>query len=408
MCKLKKTTGFKMHRDVPVTIVFLIVGYAAVNVSALEPPPVTPIDEFFVLGAAPPIPGDWHLIVDGEVESLLSLTLSELMQYPATTEMSTLECYFPTGPAMFISNGTWTGVRLNTILEEANPTVEAESITFHALDGYSLGPFNLDELLQRDDFLLAYSMNGQTLPLLQGYPLKLVLPGIAGFQNVRWLARLEISASEPLQSLYHYPIHARIFEPEYEEPIVVGPHRIYGMAYAGLGVEITRVEVSTDGGTTFAPAQILNYFIPNVWKHWEFTWDVQQSGTYDIFVRTEDSLGNVQNETGDFGWRGFSVPVTVDYDDDNDGIPNLVDNCLDVYNPSQADSDGDGTGNACDEDCPNLDGFNPVDFADFAVFANDWYHTGPVLAADLNMDEIVDVNDLSIFVDYWLSDCYEE
>jgi len=411
MRKLEKTTELNMNRYVLVTIVFLTFVYAAGNVSALEPPPITPNDEFFWLAATgiPSIPEDWHLVVDGNVAQSLSLSLEDLMQYQPITLMATLECYFPMGPHLLVDNANWTGVLLQTIIEEANPTVEAESITFHALDGYSMGPFSLDELLQRDDFLLAYSMNGQTLPLVQGYPLKLVLPGIAGFQNARWLARLEISASEPLLSLNHYPIHARIFEPEYGETIVVGPHRIYGMVNAGLGVEITKVEVSTDGGTTFEPAQILNYFIPNVWKHWEFSWDVQQTGTYDIFVRTEDSLGNTQREDiWEFGWRGFGVRVNVEDDNDVDGIPYLIDNCPDIYNPSQSDSDGDGTGNACDEDCPNLDGFNPVDFTDFAVFANGWYQTGPALAADLNMDEIVDANDLSIFVDYWLSECYEE
>lgn len=409
MCKLEKKAIFKSSGASLAAIAFLVIGCLVVDVSALEPPPVTPIDEFFALGTAPPIPGDWHLIVDGEVELPLSLTLSELMQYPATTEMSTLECYFPTGPAMLISSGNWMGVRLNTILAEANPTAEAVSVTFYAIDGYAHGPFGLDELQSRDDILLAYGLNGEELPLIQGYPLKLVLPGIAGFQNVRWLDHIEITASAPSNTLYHYPIHARIFEPESGEPIAVGPHRIYGMANAGLGVEITKVEVSTDGGTTFAPAQILNYFIPNVWKHWEFNWGVQQSGTYDIFVRTEDSLGNAQREDiGDFGWRGFGVQVDVEADNDVDGIPYLIDNCPDVYNPSQSDSDGDGTGNACDADCPNLDGLNPVDFADFTIFADNWQLTGPLLSADLNVDEVVDVNDLAIFADYWLSDCYEE
>jgi len=174
-------------------------------------------------------------------------------------------------------------------------------------------------------------------------------------------------------------------------------------------MEITKVEISIDDGATWEPAQLLNYFVPNVWKHWEFTWEIPQVGQYQICVRTQDSLGNIQREElGDFGWRGFIVTVNVDYDNDADGIANSIDNCPDVYNPSQTDSDGDGTVNACDEDCPNLDGLNPVALVDFSIFAQSWLLTGPNLPGDLDMSKSVDANDLTIMADYWLSQCYEE
>jgi DMSO/TMAO reductase YedYZ molybdopterin-dependent catalytic subunit len=374
----------------------------------LEPPPITPIAEFFVLHTAPNISGDWHLIVDGAVESPLALTLEELMQYPATTEMATLECYFPAGPQFLVGNANWTGVPFRIIVQEANALIEAASVSFHAIDGYSMGPYYLDELLLRGDILLAYGMNGETLPPEQGYPLKLVLPGVGGYQNVRWLERIEITTSVPELHLNHYPIHARIFEPKYAETIAVGTYTIYGMAFAGEGKEITKVEVSTDGGVTWQTAQLLNYFVPNVWKRWELVWQIPDVGQYEIFARTEDSLGNTQREeSGEFGWRGFKVLVTADEDDDGDGMPNSVDNCAGVYNPSQVDSDGDGTGNACDDDCPHLDGSNPVDFSDFSLLVANWQLTGPALQGDLNQDGGVDANDLAIFTDYWLSFCEE-
>jgi len=390
-------------------IVCFAMSYLSTVGYSLEPPPVTPVDEFFVLGAPPNTPHNWNLVVGGAVQSPLSLSLAELMQYPATTEMATLECYFPFGPNLLIGNANWTGVPLNTIIQQASPLKEAVSITFHAIDGYSLGPYSLDELTQRDDILLAYDMNGQTLPPEQGYPLKLVLPGIAGYQNVRWLDHLEIETSQPNMVLNHYPIHARIFEPRIGQTIALGTYTIRGMAYAGQGLEITNVEISIDDGATWEPAQLLNYFVPNVWKHWEFTWQIPQVGQYQICVRAQDSLGNIQREQpGNFGWRGFTVTVNVDYDNDVDGVADSIDNCPNVYNPSQTDSDGDGAGNACDADCPNLDGLNPVGFADFAILAYNWLLTGTNLPGDLDMNESVDVNDLAIMADYWLSQCYEE
>jgi hypothetical protein len=95
-------------------------------------------------------------------------------------------------------------------------------------------------------------------------------------------------------------------------------------------------------------------------------------------------------------------------DSDGDGVNDDLDNCPDVYNPTQRDSDGDGVGDTCDPNCPDLDGLNPVNFIDFSVFAQNWQITGPNVAGDLNMDNIVDINDLAILSDYWLSDCYEE
>ena len=409
MNKPKTKVALKWNCYIWMTVVLIIAGYMPDNGHALEPPLITPVDEFFVFRVNPDIPEDWHLNVVGDVENPLSLTLEDLMQYPATTQMSTLECYFPAGTTLWVSNGNWTGIPLRDIIEQAKPLPDANSITFHAIDEYTNGPYSLTEMLGRDDFMLAYSLNGQILPPMQGHPLKLVLPGIAGFQNVRWLDEIKITTSPPTSYFMHYPIHARIFEPNNLETIVVGTYTITGMAYAGEEIEITKVEVSTDGGTTWGPARILSYFIPNVWKIWEYSWEIDQAGEYEIFVRAQDSNGNPQREEfGDFGWRGFGVIVNVDYDSDGDTIADSLDNCPGVYNPSGVDSDGDGLGNACDMDCPYLDMINPVDFVDFSIIAENWQSTGPALLGDLNADEIVDTNDVVILMDYWLSDCPEE
>ena len=94
-------------------------------------------------------------------------------------------------------------------------------------------------------------------------------------------------------------------------------------------------------------------------------------------------------------------------DSDGDIINDDLDNCPDVYNPSQADSDSDGTGNVCDPNCPNLDGLNPVSLADFSILVGHWQLTGPAISGDLNTDGTVDEKDLAILGDYWLSQCYE-
>ncbi len=90
-----------------------------------------------------------------------------------------------------------------------------------------------------------------------------------------------------------------------------------------------------------------------------------------------------------------------------DGWGDICDNCPNVFNPSQTDSDGDSIGNACDEDCPNLDDLNPVNFIDYSILGKDWQLMEPNFPGDLNKNGIIDINDLGIFALYWLSDCWE-
>ncbi len=117
------------------------------------------------------------------------------------------------------------------------------------------------------------------------------------------------------------------------------------------------------------------------------------------FPQIYDMLGGMG------GWLWDTVGCV---DSDEDGINDDLDNCPGVYNRSQVDSDWDGVGNACDPDCPNLDGLNPVGVQDFSILADAWLRAEPDLAADLNRDGIVNIDDLTILAVYWLSDCREE
>lgn len=95
-------------------------------------------------------------------------------------------------------------------------------------------------------------------------------------------------------------------------------------------------------------------------------------------------------------------------DTDEDGINDDLDNCPDSYNPSQTDSDWDGSGDTCDPNCPNLDGIDLVNFLDYNELAKNWLIEAPGRTGDLNQDLTVNFQDLKILAQYWLTDCQEQ
>ena len=128
----------------------------------------------------------YHLTVDGLVNSPLTLTYETLLQYSSVSENLTMIC-----PGVYSEDGIWTGVLMSVILAEAEPKTEASSVTFYSLDGYEQ-QLPLSEVLQ-DGVFLAYQYNGKVLPQEQGYPLRLVVKEQDGYTWVRWLNKIEVS-----------------------------------------------------------------------------------------------------------------------------------------------------------------------------------------------------------------------
>ncbi len=168
--------------------------------------------------------------------------------------------------------------------------------------------------------MLAYGMNGKVLPRGHGYPVRALVPGHWGEVNVKWLSEIEILDEEadgywekrgwqgtgpvnPVAKLHH------------ESTLSDGRRRIGGHAYAGLhGVQ--RVEVSTDGGETWADATLSDQLpaadgngpAEDAWRQWEYTYDLP-SGGHTVVVRMVDQRGELQPEeetdsypSGPSGW----------------------------------------------------------------------------------------------------------
>jgi DMSO/TMAO reductase YedYZ molybdopterin-dependent catalytic subunit len=134
----------------------------------------------------PSTPGDsqWRLILDGLVQSPLSLTFDDLRAVPTSTVYAKLYCVdWPSTP---IAEGNWTGVRLGLILEEAGVSLEAVKVALYADDGYTTDLALTTAM--RDDIILAYERDGE--PLAEN--LRLVVPGKWGYKWIRGLTHIEL------------------------------------------------------------------------------------------------------------------------------------------------------------------------------------------------------------------------
>ena len=127
----------------------------------------------------------YTLKVSGKVANELNLTYDALRLLPKMTASPELVC-----PGFFVDNATWSGVPLKTILEMAGVEPDATEIRMNAADRYSV-TVDLEVALDPDSFL-AYELTGQTLPVLQGFPLRAVFPGQEGNRWVKWLLEIEV------------------------------------------------------------------------------------------------------------------------------------------------------------------------------------------------------------------------
>jgi hypothetical protein len=182
---MEMKTGYKI-----ILILTIIFGLIEVVLIAgiISQNQITPNDEFFVvdIGDSPIIDVDnWTLEVDGLVANELSLTYDNITSFPSVSEIVTLRCVDgPTGTA------DWKGVRLSAVLDMAGVLPNATELVFYAADGYS-SSITLD-YADNDDVILAYEMNGETLPVDHGRPLRLVAPGKFGYKWVKWITHIEV------------------------------------------------------------------------------------------------------------------------------------------------------------------------------------------------------------------------
>jgi DMSO/TMAO reductase YedYZ molybdopterin-dependent catalytic subunit len=242
--------------------------------------------------------GSWRLKIDGLVNSPMELTLDQLRALPASEGYYTLMCISNEIGGDLWGNALWKGVKLRYLLEQAGVHTDALKAVFSAADDYK-DSVVLERALHPDT-LLAYEMNGEPLRREHGFPARLLVPGIYGMKNVKWLTGVTIVASDfkgfwqnqGWDDAAPYQTESRIDTPSSRAEVSAGVLSVGGVAYAG-DREIQSVEVSTDHGQTWQPAEVKTGLSPYTWQLWRADVQVDRA-IKDIRVRATDGLGHPQ------------------------------------------------------------------------------------------------------------------
>jgi DMSO/TMAO reductase YedYZ molybdopterin-dependent catalytic subunit len=311
----------------------------------------TPNNAFYVRWHLDSIPNavdlrSWRLHVEGNVAQLKSYSLADLIRkFPAETIAAVNQCsgnsrsrLEPRVPGGQWGNGAmgnarWTGVRLRELLNAASPKTGSLQVQFQGLEsgagpaGYGsqffLKSFDFGDPVL-DECIVAYAMNGEPLPMLNGFPVRLVVPGYFAtywMKCLTWIRVLDkaddnfwmktayripdtprgnttpadVKAGRvKMIPINRMPVRSFLISPDGDTKIPAGmPVQVRGLAFSGYG-GVVKVDVSHDGLKTWEPARLGEGFGQYSFRTWEFTWTPKAPGHYTLAVRASDGAGNTQ------------------------------------------------------------------------------------------------------------------
>lgn len=314
---------------------------------------ITPNDLFYVRTHTYPPKVDeqmgkeWKLQVDGEVERPMAITLDELKKLPKATVTVTLECagngrafYDPPVPGIQWEKGSvgtarFTGARLSDVLKKVGLK---SNVKYIAANGADKPVGKMPDFIRNvpmakamnPDTILAYEMNGEPIPALHGFPLRLIVPGWEGAYSVKWVNQLQALDKEHegffVKTAYRYPnkrvAPGQAVPPENMIPLTgliiksfinsplegtsfkPGKVRVGGFAWAGESF-VSKVEVSMDNGSTWFPAKLGKERERYTWQSFEYEFNISQPGSYLLMARAADDKGKVQPVSPQWNPSGY-------------------------------------------------------------------------------------------------------
>jgi DMSO/TMAO reductase YedYZ molybdopterin-dependent catalytic subunit len=332
----------RLLSTVPITIAAVSVGALAVRLlpawyQAIFTPPeaglrgpspeLTPVGNFYVVSknfSDPSVDAQgWSLRVGGLVEKPMRLSLSELRALAGTSEYVTMECISNNVGGDLMSTGSFTGVRLRDLVAMAGAKPQGTWAAFTARDGYTESlPMSLVQ--GAPEIIVAYALDGAPLPMSHGFPARMIIPGHYGMKGPKWLDSIDLVNHESggyweQQGWDHNAIvktTARIDVPNDADIVKLGPVSIYGVAFAGTR-GISKVEYTTDGGSTWNEAPFKPPLSTLTWVIWNVVWTPAREGSYRLMARAIDGMGTPQDQrtapsypSGASGYHMIQVAVS--------------------------------------------------------------------------------------------------
>ena len=269
-------------------------------------------------------PEQHRLLIHGMVKRPLIFTMDALMRYPMRSRVHFMECsgnsqlmYGPTPPALragelhgLVSCSEWTGVPLRLLLEEAGADPAASWLLAEGADAAAMSR-SVPMAKAMDDALIALFQNGERLRPENGYPVRLFLPGYEGNMSVKWLRRIKVTATPTMTKdetsrytdlqadgrslMFTYPMGVKSVITRPSPGLTLpgpGLHEVSGIAWSGSGT-ITRVEVSADGGQTWAKATLSTPVLSRTLTRFRIPWK-WNGGSAIVKSRATDSTGEMQ------------------------------------------------------------------------------------------------------------------
>src|SRR5581483_2830430 len=264
-----------------------------------------------------------RLLVHGMVKSPRVFTMDDILRYPAVSRIHFVECGANTGmewgnvavPTVQYTHGMlgcseWTGVLLSTILDDVGVDPKAGFILAEGADGASLTR-TVPMSMAMQDVMVVYGQNGEMLRPEQGYPLRLLVPGVQGVSSVKWLRRVKVG-DQPWntreESLHYVDLmpdgkHRQYTWIQEAKSVITSPsggqfildrgyHEIQGLAWSGRG-KVKRVDVSADGGRNWRTARLQEPVLPKALTRFRVDWS-WDGGPALLQSRVIDETGYVQ------------------------------------------------------------------------------------------------------------------
>ncbi|MFT4861624.1 MAG: sulfane dehydrogenase subunit SoxC [Pseudohongiellaceae bacterium] len=269
-------------------------------------------------------PSQHQLVINGLVNQPLVFSYEDLLKYPMVSKVYFLECSGNSGslygnsPADgsaqsihgLVSCAEWTGVPLSTLLDEAGVKASAQWVAAVGADGASMGR-SVPLAKAMDDVLVALFQNGEPVRPEQGYPMRLFVPGWEGNISVKWLTQLKLTSQAvqfrdetskytdtmpdrtSLQFTFPMGVKSLITSPSGQMALQrQGIYQVSGIAWSGSG-SISKVQVSADGGSSWADAAIESHQLDKALVRFSIPWH-WSGGPAVLQSRATDSRGNVQ------------------------------------------------------------------------------------------------------------------